>query len=485
MYAPKHTNLFKILQSNKEWVVIILIFVTSLFLYSSSLNNYFYQDDFFNIKISLSQGVLESFNLFGKPILEFYAYRPLTTQLFWGLGYHFFGLNPIPFHLILFIFYLSTLLLVYQCAKTLLNSRKIGLLSLFVYAFSASHYYRLYFLSQFQEIGLAFLTLLLFYFYLKKHYKISLILLLASLCSKETAVVIPLVMAFTSLYQRILFKTARYWLFGVGIVILYILIRAHYYGFFSGGVYTYDFHLKSIINNYFWYTLWSLGVPESFSNVKVFTGGLRLNPLLWTTFGRYGPIIVSLTFALLGLITIGLIKSKNKLHNFRQFMYAISWFVVFLLPVGFFPFHKFGYSLALPLFGFSLFLAVLLGNSNRKLIFITLSLYIILSVSSLRLNLENHWSTKLSYTAKTVIDYLSVRYMKGEKLPRIFFRSTFDPVCPINNYSSSDVSHAISNGDALSLIYPGSEQNVYFEFDDKYKNFNRAEVFIDSRRFIK
>ena len=107
----------------------------------------------------------------------------------------------------------------------------------------------------------------------------TLFLFILALTTKETAVMIVPFM-FLSIFitkenkdQRVYFK-----LFSVSFAILclYLFARIFFFGFARGGVYSYDFSPLKILNNFFWYGLWSLGIPEAFVNVEIF----KLPPII-------------------------------------------------------------------------------------------------------------------------------------------------------------------------------------------------------------
>src|SRR3990172_13136648 len=98
------------LSSKTFAIVILIIFFISFALYHSSLNYYFFQDDFFEINISKAQNLGQYLEFF-KFRDDIIAYRPISLQNYFFLSGNLFALNPIGFRFITFIlFFLSGLL---------------------------------------------------------------------------------------------------------------------------------------------------------------------------------------------------------------------------------------------------------------------------------------------------------------------------------------------------------------------------------------
>lgn len=185
------------------WIFLLL----SLYLiYQSSFGNYFFGDDFFNLTLAKADNLKEVVNFFSllKAPEEFPFYRPLTTQFYYWLIYKKYGLDPFVFHLVGFFFFLVSVSLVYKIIFKITKDKVKAYLTTFFYAFSSSHFYRLYYLSQFQELGLAVFYLLSLLFYLKhretkqlKHFLYMILFFVLSVASKETAITLPLTMLLT------------------------------------------------------------------------------------------------------------------------------------------------------------------------------------------------------------------------------------------------------------------------------------------------
>lgn len=471
-----------------------LLTLTSLLIFGDFLTNFFFQDDFFNITLSQRQPLIESFNIFSKPILNFYFFRPLTTQFFWGLTFPIFGWNVIPYHLIVALFFATNILLVYYLSKLITEKISVALLATFLYAFSATHFYRLFFLSQFQEIGLATFVLLTLIFYIKKS-RWAIVFSLLALASKETAVVTPLVLLVYELLMRR--KVAKLLLAHFLVLAGYLVSRILFFGFATGGPYTYDFHPLRFLNNLFWYLLWALGIPESFVNLKLFwvtkyndlghpTFSL-VNPEIFTAFGIWGGPIV-LVFAAL-LLTLFLAISNNNLRSLiaKSTLLTAGIFLIFLLPVAFFPFHKFAYSLTIPAVGFSIFLAILVVNFPLRFQISAILLFVVLSLFATQYNLSEHWAVKKAAVAKSAINYFRQNHPDKIVASNIYFRNTDVLACSTlkNKFKpSQEVAYGLGGVDSLRLLYHDPDLKVYFEDLDDNHNLRSDSLMIDSRLFV-
>ncbi len=476
-----------------QYLLVLLLPVAALF-YRQALGNFFFQDDFFNMLLANSQSLGDAFNIFKAPVLDFKFYRPLTTQLFWRLGQNLFGLQPLGYHLIAFGFFLVNILLVFWLVKLLCRNDGLAVLTSFFYAFSGSHFYRLFFLSQIQELALATFGLLTVIFYLRGSWLFLAGFLLA-LASKETAVVIPPVLFFADwLWQ----KKIKWPLLGASLMVvaLYVIARLKFFGFASGEAYAFNFNPKQILNNYFWYGLWGLGLPEAYVNIKLFKLPLLINPAIFTEFGLWGNRVLGMFAGFFGLLSLGLARmwenSRDRWRRIREepvniLIFGVVFFVVFLLPVAFYPFHKFAYSLTLPLCGLALILAVVVRNLSRQMIVLACFIYLLLSFSALNFNISNHWSVKRAVAAERVMRLLVLSGSSPVFYPNIYFRNNNNPVCALTGnklHPSRELAYATGGTDMFRLYFGENFRGVYFEDTDHNRHLLGDSLMFDARQFL-
>lgn len=186
-----------------------LLFVAIIWIYWPSFNNFFSSDDFFNLSLAQANTFREAinfFNIFQSPA-NFPFYRPLTIQFYFWLFFHFFGFNPLSYHLINFSLFCLSAILMFIFIKKLSKNYLVSYLSLFFYVFSSSHFNRLYWISLIQEIVLInvyLLSLIFFVSFIEKRklifYFISLICFPIVLTTKETAVMLPFSLVLVDLF---------------------------------------------------------------------------------------------------------------------------------------------------------------------------------------------------------------------------------------------------------------------------------------------
>jgi len=385
---------------------LILVFIASFLMFYPSLFVFFTNDDFFLLKIANVHslgGFLRFFNIFGKAG-ELGFFRPLTSQVFYFLDVKFFNLNPMPLHIISFITFFSVIYLVYRLAMELIGKEKVALIAAFLYGVSAVHFAHLYYLATFQELGMTTFVLLSILFFINKKNVLSFIFFILALTSKETAVVTPLLIVLVHWYKFGSFKNLfkRIWPFVV-FLLIYLLAHKFIYGFSVGDEYTWDFSIKKLINTSFWYSLWSLNLPETLLD---FIGpGLKVNPNLFIYWSKqFTPIFILFFAQGIGLCYL-LFKSLSSGKKIS--LMSALWFFVALSPVIFLPAHKFTFYLTLPLVAVVWRIAYLFETAKPGKIFtiVFLGLWTWLSFLTIKHTVNTHWVTRGEVISKNVNDY--------------------------------------------------------------------------------
>lgn len=470
-----------------RYIFFFLLFLGLTILYRTHFGNFFYQDDFFNINLSRTHSLIHAFNIFHAPPSDFVFYRPFSTQLFWNISWKLFGFSPFGYHIISYLFFLSSIYLAYKLAHIILRDNRAALLTSFFYAFSASHFYRLYFLSQFQEISLAFFTFLTLVLFIKKS-KWTPLLFFLSLTTKETSVmIVPFMVMLTLLlpkpkhdYLKLFFQCAI-------LLLVYLFARVFFFGFASGQSYMFDFSVRKVFNNLLWYSMWSIGLPEAFVNVTLFKFPTLLNPKLFTEFGTLGNIVLG-TFALFNILIVVPLMRFFRTINVDIFI-PIFLYLFFLLPILFFPFHKFPYGLAVPLLGSSLIFGRSLSMMHTKYILIVCVAYVALSITAYQFNLASHWANKRALMSEAVFSFLSRAYPTKPDATNIYFRNTSKPMClyiKINEpYYSKEIYYAINGATGIQLFYGDEALPVFFEDVDNLKHLTTRSFVLEAPQFFR
>ncbi len=461
-----------------------LLFIFLALVFRDSFTHFFLADDFFHIILSRGEALIGAFNIFERAFREYYIYRPLTTQLFWTVGESLFGLNPLPYHVINFAFYLVNIILAYKVGRLLLGSpRRAGLVTL-VYALSGSHFYRLFFLSTIQDTVMATLVMSTLLLYAKNR-KLAFVAFTLALTAKETAVTTP---AMLFAYDLLINKKFAPRVISYGIIsVLYFAAHKYFFGFYQGGLYTYEFGLRSTITNYLWYYFWSFGLPEDFVNVGVlsrtfFTGGQVLQ-----TYGWFGQIIFYLFLALQSLLAVGATLWLKTRLQWRTVLFGIAVFIAFVLPVGFFPFHKFAINLAAPLLGVALVVSVIVGRIKWLTFLVILVMAILLSLT-VDFNTNNHWISKRGKIARDTLTQLKERYPQGLDGQTIYVRNNFQYHCKIDpgeQKNSAEIAYSLAYRDGLDVFYPRDNFSVYFEDFDQNAHCDMSVALVDGCRIIR
>lgn len=485
-----------------KYGLIAAIFALSLyFIYRPSFTNPFWGDDYYNIWIARAGNIGEVADFFNltKKSPEFPFYRPLTTQLF----YYLVTANATVFdpqlaHIIMFLLFLSLGIMVYWLTRLLFKSRNLGFLTVFFYIFSGSHFYRLYYLSQFQEMGLAFfflLSVIMFLLWLKKpkrlFYFISVFSFISGLAAKESILLLNLILPLLLIFKgKLKQKWFSLWPFFV-ISGVYAFLRLVFFGIAYTGHYQMVFSPKLLLNTYFWYFLWSFGFPEDLVNLDLFNKTSLINPRILINFGENGAfaILLLLLFVLLCLLGVNLIwKERNQLKSIRvrAIIFGLAWFGLTLLMVAFYPFHKFIYSLTLPLYGVALILAVLalvIGRFSKIFLFIFVFFYFYAQMQARSYAFDTHWSIKRGVLSQAWFYYL-------EKYPDLpggavfYIREFSDYICrPVEYPLTRELDHALSNDKAVKLRL-GEDKQVFYDYNttiDKLPQNNGPIYEIDIR----
>ncbi|PJE67231.1 hypothetical protein COU95_03480, partial [Candidatus Shapirobacteria bacterium CG10_big_fil_rev_8_21_14_0_10_40_9] len=408
----------------KKYWPLFLIFLIVLGLYFPVFSLYFSQDDFFHLKMSQAESIEDFLGFFSpKNPYGYSFYRPLTTQVYlFGIRF-LFGLQPLFFHLVAFVFFLANLLLVFKIVEKTVRDRNLGFLAAFLYAINASNLGSLAYISVFEEIGMAFFFFLSFWFYLQKK-KWAFLTFILALLSRETAIIFPLLLIFYEWFlgKKEWQKTLPFWF----ILFLYGLLRIGT-GLPNVSVYQPIFSLNKIANSFFWYFLWGLGLPEMLVD---FVGpGLKINPNLFNWYRAEMTIILGafLLFLVLAMVAISKLPKKN----YKKEIFLVVWFLVTLLPVIFWPWHKFSYYLTVPLLGLVGFFVLLfkrlpkvLLRSNKLCLFsLAILAMVIISLTTIFLSWKTYWVVNRAKISQNLVSDLKNKYSQLPKGASLYFQN--------------------------------------------------------------
>lgn len=358
----------------------------------------------------------------------------------------------------------------------MLKSEIKALFAVLIYGFSVSNFTRLYFLSAFQEIALVIFSCLCLLCYLKNQRWRSILFFVLAMLSKETAVVIPLILLVMDWSNN---KINLRKLFPFAVFLLpYLYFRLYKFGGVSGETYLWNFSPAKTGNTLMWYFLWALGAPELL--VDYIGSGLRPIPRFFTDYPLWWPVVLSLLFINLGFILYLFGKKIKKIN--RQLVSFIILFIVSLLPVLFLPLHKFALELGLPLVWFACGLAWLLPEKG-KLLSGFIIFYLALNLSMNYLTYTRHYSVGRAKISQNVLAYLSLNH------PQPPNDSYFEFINDTLNHgaswgSSKQIANSIGGSELFRVLYHDPSYTVYYEDFPGSRPANKQKILLSTKMFL-
>ena len=460
-----------------NWFKNIYILLPPL-IYLPALLNFFSGDDWFHLRITQISSLGEFLNFFSffHTTQSATFYRPLSTQTFFFVFQKLFSLTAWPYYLFVLICFGYSLYLVYCFALSRFKDKDKSLLTAFIYGISVSNFTRLYFLSAFQEIVLVIFSLLCLLSFEKSKLK-SLIFFVLALLSKETAIVLPillLIFNFKDIGKRITGCIPF-----IVLSLIYLLLRFNLFGIAQGDSYVWNFSLVKAGNTLIWYMLWSIGSPEFL--VDYIGSGFRPISRFFTDFSLWWPAILGLLLGTSTTLAVLFIGKRKKL-DFNFFKYLLL-FLLPLAPVIFLPQHKFSLELGLPLVGFSLLVVNLLLERKTVLSIIFFSFYIALNLSMNYLTYSRHYAVSRGNISRSVYKYISKNY------PILPQKQYFEFINDVGDYGkewgqSKQISQALSSSDFFKVYYKNKDVKVYYQDMVEGRPINREPIILSSKQFL-
>ncbi|MDD5044025.1 MAG: tetratricopeptide repeat protein [Candidatus Omnitrophica bacterium] len=315
------------IQYKKHVWLILAIAVLGFLVYANALKGGFLWDDELLIIRNPDLKTSDLLSLFTRPLSPYFQayYRPLQNLSF-KLDYRLWHLEPFGFHLTNILIHIFNSLLVYILAY--LVSRKKTL------AFSAGVLFSVHtllsepvnYISSRSDLLVAFFCLLSVIFYLKIKgnflksglFYFSLFSFALALLSKETAVILPLILlAWGLIFERkVLLKVLPYF----GVAALYLFVRAVFW--LKSGQNTEHLPLIPIL-------LTDINITAIYLRLLILPIGLHkgwlIRPII--SAASLSVILPALTI-LAGAVAWNILYKKDKV-----FSLGVLWFFIFLLPV--------------------------------------------------------------------------------------------------------------------------------------------------------
>lgn len=448
-------------KSNIIISLLAIIFLTG-WLYRSSFDAYFFQDDWFTLRISSIKNLNELFKFF-IPRQDVIYYRPLGMQIPFFLLKSLFGINPQAFHLVTFFTHAINIFLVYFLINSILKKSQLALFTAFIYATSAVHFIPFYWFSTYPFVlgPTAFFMSLWLFMNSQIHRKGKLIYLFSviiyglGLLVNEMVITLPAVL----FLYLLLFPPRKSFRILIPYFFIAIIILLYRFIFFS--VPTKDsyqmslgFHIISNLKTYlFWSFNWSEIITEQMVRIFIF------NNLVMKDFANYAYFSIFTLVILFLIISLGLflvVKSKKDKTNWKFIFLGIGWFIIGLSPVLLFSGHKFAYYLPISLVGLLIVFNVLfepvylgvrryskiLGHYTQILI---LLLWVLTSIITIDLGIKQHWAPRRAQLSKLLI----------EKAKQYYYPSGQD--LDIYVYPTSENKLSLNDQDAFKVVFANED----------------------------
>ena len=456
-------------------LLLLAAFLISLALYHSSLNYFLFQDDFFEINISKAHNLHEYLEFF-KFRNDIIAYRPISLQNYFFFSNYFFGLNPMGFRLISFVFFMFSGFLIIKLATAITKNFKIGLLTSFFWLTSSIHFMALSWIAAaYNIIGTFFwlLTSFIFLKYLKKQkakfYLLSFIFYLLTVGSFEFSITWPAILGFYYFYvlKNTIVKSIKIFSPFILISAFYLIARFLFIKVPQITEYAIKFDLDST-KALFWYILWALNIPEEFKK-QVVTNLLVFNPqflsefwpLIFKTFLGAFLVLVSAV-----IIPIKIIIKNGPPINFRLIGFAIIWFAIAVLPVLIIPNHTFSMYLTLPALGIYILISYLVVQSKRTILVVpVLLIWLATSISTLNFYKINSWMVEAQRTAQ------EFSFDTKQQFPRLESNSVV--LYPL---SAKWQRQALLDQHAIRAIYNDPSLSIYYNKESLLKAYKNGSI---------
>lgn len=456
----------------KDIIVYFILLLPAILLFWHILFSYFSQDDFYHLRVIMDKNWSEIPSFFVTWQEGQTFFRPLSREIFNLIMYQSFGLNPLPFHIVNFLLILFSGGLIFLLVKKISTKFPAALLALFLYSVSAVHSIQLYYLASVQTLMSTTFMMLSILFYPQK-YLLSLLWFILALLCHETAIVLPAILLslkFTLERKTFLNKDT---LLPLGLFFIIGMIHLFSTSLFknlpSQLAYQPVLSIKSIINSFGWYLLWSFGLPEMLAD---FVGPkLLINPNLIKWHGQYFKIVLPSLGGLLILLVIFVAKFYQNIGKEKFLLVTIPLYLISLAPLLLFPQHKFIYYLSFPIIWFSISLGLILSYAIRSnilykiLVILFLCLFVIISYQTTKLSSITHWAAKRSRAARYLITDLKRNYPTVTRGAIFYFKDdvSYPVIAKDWGTSSKQAFYILSGADGLKLLYQDPTIKAYFE----------------------
>ena len=457
---------------SNQYFLLFFIILISFWLYRDTLNAYFFQDDWFSLRISRANNLYD-FSRFFLPRSDVIYYRPLGMQVPFFAIEKLFGVNPLAFHIFSLLTHAINIVLVFLLILSISKNKFSAIISAYLYGTSLVHYIPLYWSATYAFILGPTVFFLSFLFYIKfinnhsrKVYYLSFFLFFLGLFVNELVIILPVLLAlYLWLVKR---KSSVKPLFPFfAIATIFLLIRFYLFPPPTEG--NYEISLgKHILNNLEAYLLWSYNWSEEMKAQLV--NFFSFNPQFIKDFKAYfmtltASLIINILFLYI-LPALLVVRYEWKKISGLTFFCSL-WFLLGLSPVLLFPKHVFSYYLPISLVGlllisttfFSTFISLIYHRIRWMayiIVIIFLANWFYTSYVSFDFNRNVHWAPRRAQLAGNLVQNAKEEYSKPDVLSVLYVRDLPEYKLALND---QDAMVAITGRDNFKTVYTDHIQN--------------------------
>lgn len=457
---------------SNQYFLLFFIIILSFWLYKDTLNAYFFQDDWFSLRISRANNLYD-FARFFLPRSDVIYYRPLGMQVPFFAIEKLFGVSPVAFHIFSLFTHSVNIVLVFLVILSITKNKFSAILSAYLYGTSLVHYIPLYWSATYAFILGPTVFFLSFLFYMKysnshsrKVYYLSFFLFFFGLFVNELVIVLPvLLILYLWLIKRKSLIKPLFTFFAVAAI--FLLIRFYFFPPKTEG--NYEISLgKHFFNNLEAYILWSYNWSEEMKAQLV--NFFSFNPQFIKDFRVYfftltASLIINIIF-LYVLPALLVVRYEWKKIS-RLTYFSGLWFLLGLSPVLLFSKHVFAYYLPISLVGlllisttlFSAFIS-LIYHRNRGTAYIIVMIFLAnwfyTSYVSFDFNRNVHWAPRRAQLAGNLVQNAKEEYNKRDVLSVLYVRDLPEYKLALND---QDAMVTITGRDNFKTVYTDHIQN--------------------------
>lgn len=371
------------------WITLIVLF---FLIYSTSLTTYFVQDDFWLLSISRVSSTSDIARLF-LPESQVVWYRPLSSQLFIAFSHFLFGLNPLFYHVLVFITHVATTYVLSQFLKLLQMPKGGRYIASFFYLIHQVHTISLSWIAAYSFVLGPLLILLMCSAFIKKNYGISFFWGLLGAMTNEINLLaplflLPLIYVDSNSFGR---KNAIRWLNLIPYLAVFGVVFLLRKSIFPTGVTTELYQLEissAMLSTMKFYSLRLIGIPLLFD---------ELRPLIQI-------ICISLVVVFLSLILWGI---SIKWRRYLYLLLLFGWIsLVSICPFVLLSQHLAPHYTSYAMIGVSAFFALGLATIKKRShvgYILTISVFILLQTIGSQWTYQTHWLFQREKLARQLI----------------------------------------------------------------------------------